>query len=181
MQPMQPAPAYYAPMPQPRRSAIPKVMGILMIVFGSIGILGAFISLALKGRSEFSHVPEWQTVETISLYMALLVALPMAAFQLTTGIISVKYKASAPKVATILAIAKMVMTVVEMIVTYKYTMAALEVVFGERGRLDSFVRSTMETSMKIGMVFGGIVGLAWPILILILMNRPAAKAACMYK
>jgi hypothetical protein len=48
---------------------------------------------------------------------------------------------------------------------------------GSRVTMDPGVQA-MKTGMGIGMVIGLIFGLAYPILVMVLLTRPGAKASC---
>jgi hypothetical protein len=164
----------YGYTPTPPRSAIPKVIGILMIIFGSLGILAGLIGLASGPDKTFAHIEEWRKFESVTQMLGL-IGFPITILGFVTGILAVKYKAIAPKLAAVYGGIGIIHTLVNGIVVYTYMKKAMDAVVGDfGGRMDSAV----QMGMNVGMVFGMIVGLAWPIVILVLMTRPNAKAAC---
>ena len=88
-----------------QRSAIPKVIGILMIIFGSLGILGGILGMfdIVKDPPAFRHVAEWQSWKSISHVLAGIGAV-FATFELIVGIQALGYKPRAPKLAVIYAL-----------------------------------------------------------------------------
>ena len=171
-QPVYPPPQYgYTPPVQ--RSAIPKVIGILMIIFGSIGLLGGVIGLAGSGMNNamFRDVPELSTYRTVEMLLSV-VGLTMAGFQLYAGVRAVGYKANAPGIAKAYAIAAIVIVIASLVIN----MAVLA----------PMMARAMDAAGMHGMggFIGGftliisLFGLAWPIIVLTLMTRPTAKAAC---
>jgi hypothetical protein len=166
---------------QPKRSPIPKVIGILMIIFGGLGILGGLWSLlmssAMSGFSSFGHhsygafgggdTDGFDAVSrftTFSKFTAFL-GLGIAVTQLMAGIALVGYKAKGIKLAVAYAIANMVISVISAIIVFAVLKPAMSRYgFGEL--------------VGIGMMLGTVISLAWPIVVLALVNRPAAKAAC---
>jgi hypothetical protein len=165
-----PGPQYGYQQP-PQRSAIPKVIGILMIIFGSLGILGGLIGLAGSGLGGgFGEIPELKTINTIQ-KLESVVGLALSILQLYAGIRLIGYKSNALGMAKAYAIARMAFEIVSAILVY------------------AWMKPIMDTAMKgsgmdIGGLMGGfvvigmIIGLAWPIVVLALVTRPAAKAAC---
>jgi hypothetical protein len=167
-------PAYgYAP-PPPQRSAIPKVIGILMIIFGSIGILGGLVGLAGGGmggsQDLFREIPEFKTWRTIELLTSVM-GLAISILQLYAGIRCVGYKANAVGMAKVYAILRMVTEIASAIIVYAWMKPMMEKV-------------TAGSGMNFGGILGGamiigtLIGLAWPIVVLVLMSRPEAKDAC---
>ncbi|HTM19520.1 MAG TPA: hypothetical protein VL172_03400 [Kofleriaceae bacterium] len=173
----------YAQRP-PKRSAIPKVMGILMIIFGGLGLLGglAAVSGASQGMNkemmdknpafhdkEFGGDKLAKVIEDVQHFQryAAIPGLLAAAFQLWVGILAVKYKKAAPKMAMIFGVVNIVQVIGQLVLYFVWISPALS-------DAPPFVRSMM----GMGFFVGAIFGMAWPVLILALMSRPPAKAAC---
>jgi hypothetical protein len=150
-----------------QRSGIPKVIGILMIIFASLGLLGSLIGLAgNSGNSEaFKEIPELKTWGTMSLLFSV-IGIAVSALHLVAGINSVKYKAGAPKLALMYALFNIVNNVVQAIVVFAWLKPALSKFPGAGDLLGGF------------LVIGIILAIIWPTIVLVLMTRPAAKAAC---
>ena len=84
----------------PRRSAIPKVIGILMIVFGSLGILGALVGSLMPTDPQLARLDAWREYEKITHLMGY-IGVPVSLFQLIAGIACVKYVKTAPALAMV--------------------------------------------------------------------------------
>jgi len=157
----------------PVRSAIPKVMGILMIIFASLGLFGSLISLAGGGGNEelFREIPEYKTWHSIELLINAL-GLGIGALHLYAGVRAIGYKHNAPRLAVIYALVAMVVTIVNAILVFAWIKPILDRSFSQLGV------SGMGSVFGPIMIFTTLIALAWPTLVLILMTRPAAKAAC---
>jgi hypothetical protein len=174
-----PPPHGYPP-PGPKRSAIPKVIGILMIIFGSFAVLGGLMNLAgAGGMGDLQHNPAFRgdadmdafkaAIERLESFNRIngLIGLIMGGFELFTGIAAVKYKRGAPKMAVGFGIANIAQVVLTMTLFYAWLSPVLD-------KAPSMVRNMIGFGFFIGAVFG----CAWPIIILALMTRPKAKEAC---
>jgi hypothetical protein len=169
-----PPPTAYAP-PTPKRSAIPLVMGILMICFAGLGFLGGLWNLfGPDPWKELSHDPlvrgefgramdQMKTFTTVTTLLGLGVGI----LHMVAGVAAVQYRRGAPKLASIYAIIAIADIVVTMILMYAWLMPMLD---GAPPALKSIIGASF--------IIGGILGMAWPILVLVLMTRPSAKAAC---
>jgi hypothetical protein len=163
---------YFPPMnaataePRPR-SAIPKVVGILMIIFASLGIIVGLYHVATAGvAAEALDEPRLGRFIRWSKVLAL-VGLSISVLHLVGGIRAVTYRANAPRLAITYAIVNMAFIVLNAIITY----AMLLAIAGGRSEVPSSV-------MGVGVVMGSIISMAWPIVVLSLMTRPRAKEAC---
>jgi hypothetical protein len=106
----------YAAAP-PRRSAIPKVIGILMIIFGSLGLLVAHRPVMPSTRRSTTCRPERLRAHQRDLRI---VGLPVSAMQLFTGITCVKYKTIAPKLALIHGALAALLTITNAVVMFGF-------------------------------------------------------------
>lgn len=150
------------------RSSIPKVVGILMIIFGSLGLLFGLLGLAgNSANAGLRDVPAFKTYMTMNMVYTV-VGLGISVLHLVAGIRSVGYKANAPKLATMYALINIVTSVAWGIVVFAWLKPAIEKVAGGLGA----------AAIGIGVVFGVILAVAWPVIVLALMSRPAAKQAC---
>lgn len=160
----------------PRRSAIPKVMGILMIIFGGLGILSALVGLATGGGFGMPSGPGAMDKlrEELTAYTQVTngISLPLAIFHLVAGVWAVLYKRAAPLLATTYATLAMLNQVLAAFLLFSWYLPAMERL------LPSSMAGPMRMGMMVGFVFGLIIGLTWPVLVLILMRRPAAMEAC---
>ncbi|MFH2005180.1 MAG: hypothetical protein ABI333_01205 [bacterium] len=170
-----PPPGYPPGYGMPLRSAIPKVMGILMIIFGSLGLLSALINLASGGGGlgmqsrevarAFQEMKQFQMI-------ANLIGLPMAVLQLMAGIWAVKYKRHAQLLSNTYAGLSIAQVIGSLILVYSWLMPVLE------RELPGHAGENVKAMITLVFVIGGVIGMVWPVLILILMNRPNAKVAC---
>jgi hypothetical protein len=159
----------------PMRSAIPKVMGILMIVFGSLGVLGALLGSIMPQDPKLAHLPAWQEYQRIAHLMGY-IGIPVSAFQLIVGLICTGYKKTAPKMAMIYGGLSMAHTIANAVVMWGFAKPALNAALNQSG--DRAMQDIMGMAVNFGLVLGTILALVWPTLVLILMSRPRAKAAC---
>jgi hypothetical protein len=172
---------YGYPPPGPKRSAIPKVIGILMIIFGSFAVLGGLMNLAgAGGMGDLNNNPAFRSgdsdmdtikaaVDRLESFNRIsgLIGLAMGLFELFTGIAAVKYKRNAPKMAVTFGAVNIAQVVLTMVLFYAWLSPVLD-------KAPSMVKSMVGLGFFIGAVFG----CAWPIIILALMTRPKAKEAC---
>lgn len=153
-------------MVDPQRSGIPKVMGILMIIFASLGLLFGLIGLAGSSLSATGLSGDLEsavkTYNTIALVFGVL-GLGVSALHLVAGINALKYKAGAPKLALMYG----GLAIVVQVLYGALVFAWLKPKLGEAGSL-----------LGAGVLLGVVIGSIWPILVLSLMSRPAAKVAC---
>jgi hypothetical protein len=162
------------PNPHPQRTAIPKVIGILMIIFASLGLLGGLLGLAGGGNQElFREVPGYKTWRTIELLLTV-VGLAMGALHLYAGVRALGYKANAPGLCKAYAIVAMAMVVLNVILVFAWVKPMMEKAMGDMGGMGS----SFGTAFGGIMIFMSLLGLAWPLIVLILMSRPSVKAAC---
>lgn len=140
------------------KSAIPKVVGILMIVFASLGLLWSGVTI-LQAMAAASAVGRGGGVAIVFMIIDLCVGM----LHLTAGLRAVSYKQSAPGLAMAYGWIKIIMTI-----------ATLMIMYGLMGRVGGG-----EGGMMAGIfLLVAIVLLAWPIVVLALMSRPQARASC---
>lgn len=164
----------YMPPPDPNahagggRSGIPKVMGILMIVFASLGLL--FTLIGAGGPSDTGGL-ESELLDKLKLFanIDLIVGLLIGILHLVAGIMSVRYKTNGPKLAIIYGISKIVWTVLSLVLVYAWLIPAMDKL-GAPGSVKSVFAGMF--------VVIGIINIIWPVIVLSLMTRPKAKAAC---
>jgi len=150
------------------RSSIPKVVGILMIIFGSLGLIVGLIGLAGNSASgDLKELPEWKTYMTMSMVFGV-IGLGISALHVFAGIRSVGYKANGPKLAMVYGLLNIVTQIAWGAIVFAWLKPAIEKAAGGAGA----------ALIGVGVMFGVIISVAWPIIVLSLMSRPAAKAAC---
>ncbi|MEO8700394.1 MAG: hypothetical protein ABI867_10135 [Kofleriaceae bacterium] len=156
--------------PLARRSAIPKVIGILMIIFGSIGVVGVLIGQVMPQDPHLTANEGWRDFQKISTVMAV-IGLPLALLQLFAGLMLVKYKSSGPKLALAYVILAFINTVANIVVTIKVLQPVMSAMEGPGG-------GVMKSAVGFGVVIGAIFGISWLIVIFALTQRKSAKDAC---
>jgi hypothetical protein len=151
-------------------------MGILMIIFASLGLLVGLIGLGGKSMpDEFKDIHEFKTFASVSMIFTV-IGLAISAIHLIAGVSSVRYKANAPKLASMYALINILATIANAIVVLAWLKPALQKAVDQAAG----GHALFDVGALIGgmVVVGTIIGLIWPTLVLILMSRPAAKAAC---
>lgn len=157
-----------------QRSGIPKVMGILMIIFGGIGLIGSLIGLAgSSGTGDMGDaIPALKTWGTISMLFGV-IGLGISGLHVFAGIRAVGYKANAPKLAMTYGMVNIASNLIQLIMIFAWIKPAISKAAGD-----------FPGAAAAGSVVGGfalimtIVAVIWPTLVLILMSRPGAKQAC---
>jgi hypothetical protein len=152
-----------------QRSAIPKVMGILMIVFASLGLLGTLRTLVGSSvpTEVYAMVPELATWRTIELLLGL-IGLGVGFLHLLAGVRAVAYRDVAPNLAVAYATVSIITTLIGSTMVYVYL----------RPMLGELVGNEVASVAGPMMIATNLVMLAWPVIVLILMTRPSARAAC---
>lgn len=169
--PPEQTPGYgYGAPPPAKRSAIPKVIGILMIIFASLGLLGTLINLG--GGTTMPHGGSHRfndAFDTLKSFQMItgVIGLFIGVIHLVGGIQCVRYARNAPMLAKVYGVFAIVAIVVEMSLMYAWLMPMFD---GAPAGFKSF--------FGFLMLFGAIIGCAWPTIVLALMTRPSAKEAC---
>jgi hypothetical protein len=164
-----PAEGYYQQ--APRRSGIPKVIGILMIILGSLGMIATLASFAIDNDLNDPSVKEalGGKVATIQLVdkAEKISYLIIGILHIAGGIMAVMYKRAAPAVAITYAVLKILTVVIAFTLVIIWVVPVLDK-----------APSAIKAGFIGGLVFGGVLGIAWPVVVWALMSRPAARAAC---
>jgi len=150
-------------------SGTPKVMGILMIVFASLGLIGSLYGLAVGPKGELPG----EFLKTVRNYGLIVdgLGLVLSVLHLVTGIFSVGYRAKAPLLSNVYGIAALVWGLLRVVLYYVMVAPAFKDLAGSVGEAAG--------SMAGGMiVVFAVIAAIWPILVLILMNGSKAKEAC---
>ncbi len=152
-------------LPLSARSPIPKVIGIMMIIFGALGFFSGGFGLIGAGSSiEFAGA--MATFNKASKGFDLL-TVALSALQFFAGIKCLGYKDNGPKLAMTYGIAKIVTTVTWAALVFLWLKPMLSRFGGATGAM-----------IGVGMMFGIVINLAWAIVVLALMTRPSTKQAC---
>ena len=167
---MYPPPAYlpYGLPPGSGRSAIPKVVGILAIIFSVLGIGGSL----LWSLGPMSDIRSWGYADDLSqlvlwMYVWLAISFVLFGVHLVGGILALQYKAGGLQMLGIYASSAIVLVVVDIILEFALA-PHLE------GRHAGDMRFSV-TVMRL--VFDGLA-LPWPIIVLSLIKSRRAKQAC---
>jgi hypothetical protein len=151
-----------------QRSGTPKVMGILMIVFASLGLLVGLAGLGGNDGAElreFRELEAWKNFELVTRVTGI-IGLFISALHLYAGIRAVGYRRNAPALALWYAITNIVTTVLSLVLVYVWLKPALDVLPGAGAMVGTM------------LLVAGVISVIWPIIVLCLMTTAAAKAAC---
>lgn len=166
--PYQPPPYHgYPPAPMPaRRSGIPRVIGIIAIVFSGFGLLmnigmyAAFSEMIRDAHMFFDHddVGFFGTWVTISFALGFLVFV----LHLAGGIAATMYKRLGPVLMSAYAVVALLLVIGDLIVAVAASPGESRL-FQEMGQ------------SRLGFA---VMCLPWPVVALVLMNLRSAKDAC---
>lgn len=173
----------YAQLGQPQ---VVKVFGILHLVFGAYGILVSlwtlFVIIAGNPFLKFSgNTPDVQiqtqleadmigyTIVSTGLYM-IVTALIMIA-----GVLLVKGRKNALKWSNYYAWTSIFTKIINIIATVFYILPMTKEIMNEVAPAGGPLMGTMEIWMTVSMIVVSVVPLVYPVLTLILLNRPYVK------
>lgn len=150
-----------------RRSSIPRVVGILAIIFASIGLLSA----ALWVFGPLADLSRWNTTHAWSGVQSWLFAwggLSVGVFvlHLIAGIFATMYRPSAPRLVTWYAIAALLLAALD---------AILVVTLAPSGGPH---HAALWDSVSLMHLIHSAFAAPWPIVAVLLMNTTGAKRAC---
>lgn len=153
----------------PPRSAIPKVIGILAIIFCVFGLLGA-LAMWVGPEDDMRRLDV--TKESLGgfgtwMSVSFVFSLALFAVHLTAGIQAVRYAPSAPRWMLIYGVVAIVLVVADIFVS----LAAFPDGAGHERRM---LREEL-VMPRIGLA---VFALPWPIIALILMNVRPARVSC---
>jgi hypothetical protein len=140
------------------RSPIPIVVGVLMIVLASIGLVATAVNL--HGATSHRLIAASPSFAKLTVMITILDAL-VGLMHLTAGIAAVRYRRGAPERAITYAFARILLTMG----------STLALVMFSRHELGS---STATSGL---VVLAGLMTV-WPVVVIALMTRPSARAAC---
>jgi hypothetical protein len=147
------------------RSAKPKVIGILAIIFASFGLLSAAVPLGMEDEMRRHHVT-WSSLGAYGTWLGIWVvrSLVISGLHLAGGIQAVRYRSSGPRLLTIYGVLALVLIAVDL--------AASVLTFGGSFGSRAFEDLVMP---RFGL---DILALAWPIVVLAVINTRSARQSC---
>jgi hypothetical protein len=147
------------------RSKIPKVVGILAIIFSSLGLITATIPLGLQDDLRHHHLT-WTDLGSYTTWMMVWVVLGLAVsgVHLAGGIAALRYRRSGPTMLTLYAIGALVLIALDVGVSIK----SFPLPSSSRAFDDLVVP-------RLGLDF---LALPWPIVVLSLINGRNARQSC---
>jgi len=149
----------------PQRSAIPRVVGILALVFAPIGIFFSLVFVAGPVGDHSSVPSEWTALVTW-LWVTFVASIVLFGLHLTGGILAVMYKRAAPLLMSLYGILGILLALGRVAVPFALMPKD---VGGHSSLMEDFVY------MQIGY---GVLAVIWPIIALALMNTRSSKTAC---
>ncbi len=171
---------YVAP---PPKSVWPTVLGIIMIVFGSLGTLGAIWRLIglVAMRPMLQNTPQgpmqlyaWDKLGLWVPAVSVLFLLAEA-WLLTAGIQLLRRKANARFLSLSWTGVKVAATIFSMVVNYFVQLAQQEYAAQHQSSGAMAMQSVMHNFAMIGMVIGFLWAIALPAFLLIWMSRAKIK------
>jgi hypothetical protein len=165
-------PSMYQGPPRPQRSVIPRVVGILAIVFSCIGALTALVI----HFGPLADLERWEVTRQASslvswMWGSLALAGAVFVLHLVAGIAAVSYRPWAPRLISAYAILALLLAVTDLVLSVALVPDHLDF-----GMHYASVASVKE-SMMARSVFEGLA-IPWPIVALVLMNLAGARKAC---
>ena len=162
MQPLPPQDFVVAPDPPEVRSAVPKVLGILMIIFGAFASFGGLFGLI--NRTEAPGLGSaWATMSTLSLVFDV-IGLGVGTLQLYTGIKLLGYKDTAPKLALVWGVLNSVTAIAFSALLYFWLKPQL----GEMG----------EVAISFVSLMRAFISVAWSVTVIALVMQPYPRRSC---
>ena len=142
------------------RSSVPLVIGVLMIVFASIGLVVTAVNLYAATRDHM--VAMFPTAAKLTVMLGILEAI-VGIMQLGAGIACVRYRQSGPERATI-----------------KASSASCSPAAISSRRSCSSSRSSAASLPPFSALYttGAAIMIAWAIVVIALMSRPSTKVSC---
>ncbi|MCX5741456.1 MAG: hypothetical protein NT062_03035 [Proteobacteria bacterium] len=160
------APGYPMPEPPSVRSAVPKVIGILMIIFGGFALFGGLFGLLGRGEIGRQFGDIMSTFSTLTL-MSNLVSLGLGALQLITGIKLLGYKDTAPKLAITWGAIKIVRTLICAFLSWFW----LRPKFAAMGGYG-------EAMIGMTVILSAFFSIGWSVTVVALVAQPYPRASC---
>lgn len=152
----------FYPQTTPRRSAIPRVVGILAIIFACVG--AGFSVIFTLGP--LSDIRRWSDAESLGfvvtwLYLWAAISFALFALHLVGGVMACSYRAIGLRLLTAYAVAAIALVIIDVILMNGYV---------SNGRLYD--------SLTMPRTVFALFALPWPVVVLALVNNGRAKRAC---
>ncbi len=166
---------YMAPRPTgPPRSAIPRVIGVLAIVFSCFGLIGSAI-WALGPLSDLDRLEHWAGVTglgPITAWLWIWFGLSILIFllHLIAGILAVQYKRSGLTLMAIYGIGAIVLGVADLVLVY--------LLIPERYHRNSQNVDDVWFTAGVMHIIFEVMALPWPIIAFFLARSAKARKAC---
>src|SRR2546425_389389 len=143
------------------RSVIPKAVGILAIIFASLGAMSSAVFAwgPLTDMSRWADGHGWHTIR-VWIYVWAFVSCGLFVLHLVAGAFAMMYRPSAPRLISIYAVLAIVLAVLDLV----FVIA-----------IAPTTSSHLHESVTISHIVYSAVALPWPIMALLLMNTAAAK------
>lgn len=178
--------AQYAHLGEPQTVKVFGIMHVLLAVYG-FGACALGVFTAFAGNPFYKFMPktpelakqmameeQMQDKMMVASVVALVIALVLAVLILIAGIKLLKKRRSGLSWSNRYAWASLAGKAVTLVLTFIYTIPAMREAAVDPA-MPAAAQSIMRTSMTVGAVGGVIVTCAYPILTLILLNRPKTK------
>ena len=156
-----------------------RVLAILNLVFGGMGIFGTATSYAVLHAPLMANNPAVKMMNAQSDYATWMrLAIPLGLLGvlmlLTSGVGLLKAREWARKLAVGYGIYAIIISLISIAMNYRFVVAPLL----EQSRNTQGAEAAGAIGGAIGGVIGGVFALAYPIILLVFMTRPRIVAAC---
>lgn len=178
--------AQYADLGQPQTVKVFGIMYVILAVYG-FGALVLGVITALVGNPVYNFMPktpeltkqmameaQMQDQMRVATVVALVIALVLAVLILIAGIKLLQKRRGGLVWSNRYAWASLAGKAITLVLTFVYTIPAMREIAGDPA-LPAAAQSMIQTSIAVGMVVGVVGTCIYPILTLILLNRPKTK------
>ena len=160
---MQPMQFHPYPPPAPRRSAVPKVVGIIALVFSWVGLGGSVLftfgplhDLQRHSSDEsFGFALTW-------VYLWAAASFVIFILHLVGAILALLYRTIGLRLLTAYAVAALMLVLLDMVILYGFMPGGYWV----------------RTSLTFPRTLFALLAAPWPIIVLVLVNLQRSKQAC---
>jgi hypothetical protein len=165
MYPAPPYPPQYPPYPQPKSSAIPRVVGIIGIVFSVVG-LGSSGVFTFGPMSDIKRWSDGSDLGTITnwLYAWMLLSVVLFGLHFVGSILAIMYKSVGPKLLTSYGVSAVILIVIDLVMVHGFVPRDSDFdVYG---------------SVAISHTVFSAIAFPWPVVVLALINSRRSREAC---
>ncbi len=150
------------PVPAPRRSALPKVVGIIALVFACVGLAGSLLFTIGPLHDLHRHDDEALGFAITWAYLWLAISFVIFLLHLVGGILAILHRTIGLRLLTAYAVAALMLIVLDMVILYGFMPSGYWV----------------KTSLTFPRTVYALLAAPWPIVVVVLVNLQRSKQAC---